>query len=309
MATFAIWKLGATPMPLSSRLPAPERQSLLKLADPPLVVGLDDADESWTCIAAGFQPENPGAARLPRIEATQPWKAIASGGSTGRPKLILAGRPTVVDPAAAQYGIVPGDVVLVPGPLYHQGPFIFSTGGLFAGDVVVVMTRFDAVETLALIGRHRITWTYLVPTMSQRIWRLDQPVRDSYDLSSLRAVMSTGAPWAPWLKDAWIQWLGPERIFEGYGGTEEHGGLIITGLEALEHPGSVGRANDDVRVLDENYSEVPRGAMGEIYFGRPPRQRATSAPSSTMSTVGGATATSVSSPRTAMSISPIGGPT
>ena len=41
VATFATWKLGATPMPLSYRLPEIEREDMLKLAQPKLVVGLD----------------------------------------------------------------------------------------------------------------------------------------------------------------------------------------------------------------------------------------------------------------------------
>ena len=41
-----------------------------------------------------------------------------------------------------------------------------------------------------------------------------------YDLSSLRAVIHMAAPMPRWLKGTWIEWLGPERIFELYGGTE-----------------------------------------------------------------------------------------
>jgi bile acid-coenzyme A ligase len=262
-ALFAIWKLGATPVPMPSQLPVPERHALLELAEPSLAIGATGLPVPG--VAPGFEPDD-RQDPLPPVEPTQPWKAICSGGSTGRPKLIVSGRPAVADPAEPQYGIRPGDVVLVPGPMYHQGPFIFATGGLFTGNPVVVMTHFDPEEALGLIERHRVTWTYFVPTMTQRIWRLEPDTRDAYDLSSLRIVMSTGAPWAPWLKEAWIRWLGPERILEGYGGSEEHGGLTITGDEALAHPGSVGRAHEGMRVLDERGADVPRGAMGELYF-------------------------------------------
>ncbi len=270
VATFATWKLGATPMPLSYRLPEIEREDMLELAQPTLVVGLDASSIGvWTRIPADFHPTGGADAPLPRVEPRQPWKAIGSGGSTGRPKLIVAGRPAVVDLAQPQYTILPGDIVLVPGPMYHQGPFIFSTGGLFIGGKIVIMPHFDAEETLALIERHRVTWTYFVPTMTHRIWRLDEDVRNRFDLSSLRIVMSTGAPWAPWLKEEWIRWLGPEKILEGYGGTEEQGGLLITGLEALAHPGSVGKAHDDLRVLDDDGNEVAAGTLGELYFRAP----------------------------------------
>jgi len=38
----------------------------------------------------------------------------------------------------------------------------------------------------------------------------------------------------PWLKEKWIAWLGPERIYELYGGTEAQGATIISGVEWLE---------------------------------------------------------------------------
>ena len=52
---------------------------------------------------------------------------------------------------------------------------------------------------------------------------------------------STGAPSPAWLKRAWIEWLGPEKIWEAYGGSERIAGTLISGTEWLAHPGSVGR--------------------------------------------------------------------
>ena len=51
------------------------------------------------------------------------------------------------------------------------------------------------------------------------------------------------APCPPWLKQAWIDWLGGERILELYGGTEAQAITFITGDEWLAHPGSVGRVD------------------------------------------------------------------
>jgi bile acid-coenzyme A ligase len=259
VALFAVYRLDATPFPLSTTLPTPELESILETAQPSLVVdpAFDLSDDAG------------GVDELPEVRAEQPWKAIGSGGSTGRPKVIVAGRPACVDVGERQYGVTPGDTVLVPGPLYHQGPFIFSTGALFTGGTAVVMPRFDAEETLATVERRRVTFLYLVPTMIHRIWRLDPAVRDAYDLSSLRMVLSTGAPWAPWLKKAWIEWLGPDRIVEAYGGTEEQGGLTISGRESLAHPGSIGAAHEHVVVFDDHGAALPVGAVGELHFRNP----------------------------------------
>jgi bile acid-coenzyme A ligase len=257
VALFATYRLDATPMPLSSKLPGPEFAAIVQTARPALVV------------EPGFDlnpPVSAGSRDLPRAKGSQPWKAMCSGGSTGRPKVIVAGSPARVDVTQKQYFVIPGDVVLVPGPLYHQGPFISATGAIFTGSTAVVMTRFDACDALALIERYRVTYLYLVPTMIHRIWRLDAETRDSFDLSSVRLMLCTGAPWAPWLKDEWLRWFGPERVVEGYGGTEEQGGVSITGVEALEHPGSIGAAHDGVSVLDEDGQILPKGSLGELHF-------------------------------------------
>jgi bile acid-coenzyme A ligase len=260
VALFAVYRLDATPMPLSSKLPGPEFAAIVETARPALVV-----DATYDL----YPPSSGGRQELPAVKGSQPWKAMCSGGSTGRPKVIVAGRPARVDMTEKQYFVLPGDVVLVPGPLYHQGPFISATGAIFTGSTAVVMERFDAHEALALIERYRVTYLYLVPTMIHRIWRLDAETRDSFDLSSVRLMLCTGAPWAPWLKEEWLRWFGPERVVEGYGGTEEQGGVSITGVEALEHPGSIGAAHDGVAVFDEDGRVLPRGELGELHFRAP----------------------------------------
>ncbi len=265
-ATFAVWKLGAVPTPISSRLPGAERSALLQLAEPALVLGAESPGR--VCLPAGFEPD-PALSDAPLPDRIAPHsQAIASGGSTGRPKLIVDALPASCDPQAEFYGVPAEAPVLVPGPLYHAGPFINARTAIVRGGCAVLMTRFDAEEALALIERHRVEWVNFVPTMMQRIWRLPESVRRRYDLSSVRVFMSTGAACPAWLKRAWIEWLGAERIWEAYGGSERIGGTLISGSEWLEHPGSVGRPTGGrrVRILGEDGRELPPGEVGEVYF-------------------------------------------
>src|SRR5690606_26271108 len=147
------------------------------------------------------------------------WKAMTSGGSTGRPKVIVDHNPGVWDPHVAPLRQEVDDVLLNPGPLYHNAPFSLVHTGLFAGGHVIEMGKFDAARALELIERHRVTWVNFVPTMMQRIARLPEAQRARADLSSLRIVYHMASPCPPWLKQQWIDWLGPERIWELYGGT------------------------------------------------------------------------------------------
>lgn len=101
----------------------------------------------------------------------------------------------------------------------------------------------------------------------KRIWRLPRDVREGYILSSLRLIWHLAEPCPPWLKEVWIEWLGPERIFELYAGTEAQTATVITGTQWLEHRGSVGRpVNGSVTVADEEGLEVPPGVEGEIWL-------------------------------------------
>jgi bile acid-coenzyme A ligase len=126
-ATVAVWKLGATPQPISSRLPAAERSAIIELANPSLVVGVDPQEvPGRATLPAGFEaPASTSADPLPPAVATS-FKAPTSGGSTGRPKLIVGTQPSVweaVSGFATVLSIPTDGVHLVTGPLYHNGPF------------------------------------------------------------------------------------------------------------------------------------------------------------------------------------------
>jgi bile acid-coenzyme A ligase len=267
--TFAIWKLGAVPNIVSYRLAQPEIDAIVDLVRPSAVIGVCAPTASGrTTFAAGTELDLSLAAdALPEAVAPH-WKAMTSGGSTGRPKVILDAMPGRWSPDQFALGQSLGDVILNPGPLYHNAPFIGVHFGLFAGSTVVEMGRFDAERALELIQRHRVTWVNLVPTMMHRIWRLGRETLDRYDVSSLKVVFHMAAPCPIWLKEAWIDWLGPERIFELYAGTERQGTTVISGAEWLERKGSVGRAQPGSRIaiLDENGEPCAAGEVGEIFF-------------------------------------------
>jgi bile acid-coenzyme A ligase len=204
---------------------------------------------------------------LPDIVAPH-WKAMTSGGSTGRPKVIVDAMPARWNPEEGFLLQHPGDIILNPGPLYHNAPFHCISMGLFVGATIVEMGKFDALGALEAIETHNVNWVTMVPTMMHRIWQLGPHVRERYKLPSLRVMVHMAAMCAPWLKQAWIDWLGPERVWEYYGTTEGIGSTMISGTDWLVHPGSVGRVREgyDLKILDEAGRERPAGEVGEIFF-------------------------------------------
>ena len=272
-AVLATWKLGATPQPISSRLPPIERSAIIDLANPSLVVGVDPAEtQGRATVPARFEPDPALSSDPlpPQIAAS--FKAPTSGGSTGRPKLIVGTQAAVweaLDGFASLLRIPQDGVHLVTGPLYHNGPLTTSLLALLRGNHLIVMPRFDAAATLALIETHGVDWMYAVPTMMHRIWRLPDGDRLRADLSSLRVVFHMAAPCPPWLKQAWIDWLGGDRLLELYGVTEAQSITVITGNEWLEHRGSVGRPIlGEMMILDRDGHELPAGEVGEIWMRR-----------------------------------------
>ncbi|BAT59955.1 bile acid-coenzyme A ligase [Variibacter gotjawalensis] len=269
-ATMATWKLGATPQPVSHKLPARELQQIVEIAN--------------SRIALGFA-ENilPGRKTVPANLDTSAYsdapfdvgfvkylKAPTSGGSTGRPKLIVSTAIGELDPAAGWRMLESEETHLVAAPFYHNAPFYFASMAMALGSHLLIEPKFDAERTLALIDKHKVKFAWLVPTMLQRILRLDEDVRKRYDLSSLRMVLCGGAPLAQWIKDAWTDWIGPDHMWELYGGTEATGTTLMNGHEAKERRGSVGKLQPgaEMKVVGEDGRDLPLGETGEIYMRR-----------------------------------------
>lgn len=276
-AMLATWWLGATPQAISHRLAPAERRAILELAEPAVAVGVpeDEAGPRPALSAAQVRlaadGDGGGLAELDPV-ISPVWKIMTSGGSTGRPKLIVADQPANVSDVTAfapMLGLPTDGAVLVTGPMSHNAPFVVAITGLLTGNHIVVMPRFDAAETLRLVELHRIQWLYLVPTMMLRIWRLPEAERLDRDISSLEIAFHMAAPCPPWLKEAWIDWLGAEKIYELYGGTELQAMTLLTGTEWLAHRGSVGRTViGEIEARDVTGTTLPPEAVGELWMRR-----------------------------------------
>ena len=268
-AVAATWKLGAVPQPLSARLPDAEYADLLDLRPRALLVGRADPRGVVTSVPGDFSPSaDLSDAALP--EAVSPTlKSMASGGSTGRPKLIEAGGDSRFqgDLVAAMMGNLPTDTQLVSVPLSHNTGFTSATIALATGQHLVLMPRFDPESFLRLITEHRVNYLATVPTIMQRLLPVYRAEPDSFDLSSVRRWWHLAAPCPPTVKEAWIEILGPEAVWELYGGTELQALTFISGTEWLTHRGSVGRVvSGEMKVLDDDGADCPPGVVGEIYM-------------------------------------------
>ena len=128
------------------------------------------------------------------------------------------------------------------------------------------MEKFDALESIQLLDKYRITHSQWVPTMFIRMLKLPEDERLRYDVSSQTIAIHAAAPIPVLVKEQMIDWWGP-ILFEYYAGTESNGLCAISSPEWLTHKGSVGRAMlGTIKVLDDDLGELPLGEVGTIYF-------------------------------------------
>jgi len=198
-------------------------------------------------------------------------ESATSGGSTGRPKLIVSADPAVIDDDADPMLLIrPNGCMVMPGPLYHNGPAVWASRALLAGNHLVLLPRFNAEATLAAIQEHHADIVYLVPTMMKRIWRLPESTRLSYrslqsadDLASRRALSCVAQAGVDRL-------LGPEadlRVVRRDRSPDcdgDHGAGVA-------RPSRLGRRPipGSVSITDDDGNEVGADEMGEVWLRSP----------------------------------------
>ncbi len=199
---------------------------------------------------------------------------LYTSGTTGRPKGVRRAMPEPTKAVegmkllSAVFGFDPDglDTALATGPLYHSGPIHLCLSiPVNAGIPTILMEKWHPEEMLRLVAEHRVSHSYCVPTMFNRLLALPRETRDNYDVSSLRFIIHGAAPCPVEDKRAIIAWFGP-IVTEIYAATEGMG-TLVTSPEWLKKPGTVGKpAPGAVRIADERGQEIPCGELGTVFL-------------------------------------------
>lgn len=190
VAYLAAARLGAITAGVNARLSAPEQAAVLAIADPKLVV--DDVEQVRGLAIAGSRP--PAALD---DDPERPVAIVFTSGTTGTPKgAVFANRQldfiTRTDTGGTWGG---GGATFAATSFAHLGPMTKLPGSLMRGGTTHVLARWSAREALRMTAQFGMTSIGGIPT--QVALMLQDPDFDSYDVSSVKAIVMGGGPATP----------------------------------------------------------------------------------------------------------------
>ena len=293
---YACSKAGVVPVPLNFRLAPPEWSYILNDAGAKLVFAQDALAEAlapvrgelasvkhWIALGADV----PGWERFDAFVAAQPASAPAhrgapdddvyqmyTSGTTGRPKgAVLTHRAVVsqLHQASLAFRTAPGDRMLIVAPLYHAAASISTFVTVQSGGSLYIQEDFVPAEVVRALSEERIAAAMLVPSMIQFcLVGVKDVAERRYD--ALRLIIYGASPIAEQSLRRAIEVFGCDFL-QGYGMTElaPIATILPPGYHTTEGPKagklrSAGRATMicEVRIVDAQGREVPRGTVGEV---------------------------------------------
>lgn len=297
-AYFGAVQIGAILVPLNHRLSACELAFILNdaqakalMAEAIFEAAVESTqqalEETLPIIWCGDRPEdyeamltNAPSASPPRvtIEEDDIAQIYYTSGTTGRQKGVILSHRNVYAHALgsiAELHFTDSDVWLHAAPMFHLADAWASWTVTWVGGTHVFVSQFDVASVLGVMEQERVTITNMVPTMWNML--VNYPGARDYDFSSLRVLMSGGAPIAPELMRRMMETFDCDFI-QTYGMTETSPYLTLSILkkhlralpdeQQLDFKARTGRefVNVELRVVREDGTDVAwdNNEVGEI---------------------------------------------
>lgn len=293
-ALFGATKIGAIFVPLNNKLPSAELVPIVQNCEPSLLIHADTFTQTVAELRAQVDfahviklsgtlakeeldwPQSMGLVSPDRsqpipVGQNDPQMLLYTSGTTGKPKgVILPHRMQFFNSVNFALRDLDGrDRVLVHTPMFYTGGLnVYTTPTILLGGTVVIMRQWDADEVLRIIEKEKITAFFGVPT--QLLMMADSPLFEKADLSSLKWVISGGAPCPlPLIRRLMARGL---LFKQGFGMTEVGVNCFCLEVQDAERKiGSIGFPNFamEARIVDDNDADVPPNTRGELILRTP----------------------------------------
>ncbi len=284
----AVWCLGLTAVPLDFMLTEDEliscishSEARLLIAKTKATISLDAIKEkcrSLKDIIICHERKEPflffeellagGGNKTPEIKVEDKDYAIIfyTSGTTGKPKGVLINYLQLGAPPKSMNFFVDlneKDVTLCALPFSHLGGLIYIQNCISFGLTVILMERFIPLEFLRNIAHYKVSCFWIVPSMYYALLQLKE--FETFDLSTLRWMVTFGASNSPEALRRFHQYCPKAQLLNGWGLTETNAPTTVLpmGSDNIE---SVGRPAPwiEVKIFSEENKELPSGSVGEV---------------------------------------------
>ena len=286
----AVWSLGAVAVPLDFMLTGDELVSCISHSDAKVLIAKPKATldlpslkercpllkEIITCQdkLEGFlffnDCLNKGNARNIKVEIGDSDCAIIfyTSGTTGKPKGVLINYRQLSAPPKSMEFFVKSDLsendsALCALPFSHLGGLIYIQNTIYFGLRLILMERFIPLEFLKNIPAYKVNFFWIVPSMYYALLQLKE--FETFDLTSLRWIVTFGASNSPDALRKFNQFCPKAHLLNGWGMTETNAPTVVLpmGSKKIE---SVGKPAPwiEVKVFNDEGKEVGVNQVGEV---------------------------------------------
>jgi len=286
----AIWSVGACCVPLDFLLTEEEILTCLEHSQTKILITKHKANISFVKLKAGLpqlkniivcQSEEKGvlsfekllaagAILAPQIKINEKDYAIIfyTSGTTGKPKGVLINYAQLDAPPKSMAFFVNSDlsakdVALCALPFSHLGGLIYIQNMISFGLKVVLMERFLPLDFLKNVQLYKVNFFWIVPSMYYALLQLKE--FETFDLSSLRWIVTFGASNSPDALRRFHQFCPKASLLNGWGLTETNAPTVVLPMGS-QNVESVGRPAPwiEVKIFSDNNQELSCGQVGEV---------------------------------------------